>query len=87
MTIEELQEQLLQEQEKNKLLQTQLEESSKKNKELEASNTKLMEHNNKLFMRVTHPTKEDDHEEPADEEDAEEKLIKDISNLMKERRN
>lgn len=87
MTIEELQEQLLQEQEKNKTLQAQYDESIAKNKELEEKNTKLIEHNNKLFMRVTSPVKEDEQKDTADEEDAETKLISDISKLMKDRRN
>lgn len=85
MTIEELQEALLQEQEKNKALQAQYDDSIAKNKELEESNKKLMEHNNKLFMRVTNPSKEDEQDE--EDEDDEEKLIKDITQLMKDRRN
>lgn len=87
MTIEELQEALLQEQEKNKVLQAQYDESKAKNKELEDNNQKLIEHNNKLFMRVTSPVKEDKQDDTAEDEDAETKLMKDISNLMKERRN
>lgn len=86
MTIEELQEALLQEQEKNKVLQAQYDESIAKNKELEDNNKMLMEHNNKLFMRVSNPVKEDTDEADEDEDD-EDKLISDIQKLMKERRN
>lgn len=85
MTIEELQEALLQEQEKLKILQAQYDESKAKNKELEESNKKLIDYNNKLFMRVTKPSEEKTEEPTA--EDAEAELMKDISNLMKERRN
>lgn len=85
MTLEELQEALLQEQEKNRDLQAKHDALSVKNKELEESNKKLLDHNNKLFMRVTG---EEQKSEPSadEEEDAEEALINSIRKTMKERR-
>lgn len=85
MTLEELQEALLQEQEKNKTLQSDYDGLKAKNEELVASNARLTEYNNKLFMRVSEPVKDEPKEDlTADELEAKE--IENIRKLMKERR-
>ena len=58
MTIEELQEQLLQEQEQRQKLQADYDNLKAKNEELVANNARLTDYNNKLFMRVTEPVQE-----------------------------
>ena len=87
MTIEELQEALLQEQEKNKTLQGDYDGLKAKNEELVASNARLTEYNNKLFMRVTEPVKEQQKQNELTAEELEAKEIDTIRKIMKDRRN
>lgn len=86
MTIEELQEALLQEQEAHKLLKSQYDDLKAKNDELTTTNTKLTEYNNKLFMRVTEPIKQSEPTKELTAEEAEAKQIENIRKLMEERR-
>lgn len=86
MTLEELQEALLQEQEKNKTLQSECDGLKAKNEELVASNARLTEYNNKLFMRVSEPVKDEPKEEDLTADELEAKEIENIRKLMKERR-
>lgn len=86
MTLEELQEALLQEQEKNKTLQSDYDGLKAKNEELIASNARLTEYNNKLFMRVSEPVKDEPKEEDLTADELEAKEIENIRKLMKERR-
>lgn len=86
MTLEELQEALLQEQEKNKTLQSDYDGLKAKNEELVASNARLTEYNNKLFMRVSEPVKDEPKEEDLTADELEAKEIENIRKLMKERR-
>ena len=87
MTIEELQEALLQEQEKNKTLQGDYDSLKAKNEELVASNARLTDYNNKLFMRVTEPVNEQQKEKELTAEVLEAKEINTIRKIMKDRRN
>ena len=87
MTSEELQEALLQEQEKNKTLQGDYDSLKAKNEELVASNARLTDYNNKLFMRVTEPVKEQQKEKELTAEELEAKEINTIRKIMKDRRN
>ena len=86
MTIEELQEALLQEQEKNKTLQGDYDSLKAKNEELVASNARLTDYNNKLFMRVTEPVQEQLKQKELTAEELEAQEIDTIRNIMKERR-
>ena len=87
MTIEELQEQLLQEQEQRQKLQADYDNLKTKNEVLEATNAKLTEYNNKLFMRVTVPVQEQQQQKDLTGEELEAQEIDTIRNIMKERRN
>ena len=87
MTIEELQEQLLQEQEQRQKLQADYDNLKTKNEELVATNAKLTEYNNKLFMRVTEPVQEQQQQKDLTGEELEAQEIDTIRNIMKERRN
>ena len=87
MTIEELQEALLQEQEKNKTLQGDYDSLKAKNEELVASNARLTEYNNKLFMRVSEPVEEQQKQKELTAEELEAKEIDTIRKIMKDRRN
>ena len=87
MTIEELQEQLLQEQEQRQKLQSEYDNLKTKNEELVATNAKLTEYNNKLFMRVTEPVQEQQQQKDLTCEELEAQEIDTIRNIMKERRN
>ena len=87
MTIEELQEALLQEQEKNKTLQGDYDSLKAKNEELVASNARLTEYNNKLFMRVTEPVQEQQKQKELTGEELEAQEIDTIRKIMKDRRN
>lgn len=87
MTIEELQEQLLQEQESKKELQTRYDALKTKNDELTENNAKLVEYNNKLFMRVTEPVKEQEKQRPLTAEEQEQAEIEAIRKIIKERNN
>ena len=87
MTIEELQEALLQEQEKNKTLQGDYDSLKAKNEELVANNARLTDYNNKLFMRVTEPVQEQQKQKELTAEELEAQEIDTIRKIMKERRN
>ena len=87
MTIEELQEQLLQEQEQRQKLQADYDSLKAKNEELVASNARLTDYNNKLFMRVTEPVKEQQKEKELTAEELEAQEIDTIRKIMKDRRN
>ena len=87
MTIEELQEQLLQEQEQRQKLQADYDNLKAKNEELVANNAKLTEYNNKLFMRVTEPVQDQQQQKDLTGEELEAQEIDTIRNIMKERRN
>ena len=87
MTIEELQEALLQEQEKNKTLQGDYDSLKAKNEELVANNARLTEFNNKLFMRVSEPAEEQQKQKELTAEELEAQEIDTIRKIMKDRRN
>lgn len=87
MTIEELQEQLLQEQEQRQKLQADYDSLKAKNEELVASNARLTDYNNKLFMRVTEPVQEQQKQKELTAEELEAQEIDTIRKIMKERRN
>ena len=86
MTIEELQEQLLQEQEQRQKLQADYDNLKTKNEELVANNARLTEYNNKLFMRVTEPEQEQQQQKDLTGEELEAQEIDTIRKIMKERR-
>lgn len=86
MTIEELQEALLQEQEKNKTLQGDYDSLKAKNEELVANNARLTDYNNKLFMRVTEPVQEQQKQKELTAEELEAQEIDTIRKIMKDRR-
>lgn len=86
MTIEELQEALLQEQEKNKTLQVDYDSLKAKNEELVANNARLTDYNNKLFMRVTEPVQEQQKQKELTAEELEAQEIDTIRKIMKDRR-
>lgn len=87
MTIEELQEQLLQEQEQRQKLQADYDNLKTKNEELVANNARLTEYNNKLFMRVTEPVQEQQKQKELTGEELEAQEIDTIRKIMKDRRN
>ena len=87
MTIEELQEQLLQEQEQRQKLQADYDSLKAKNEELVAINARLTDYNNKLFMRVTEPVQEQQKQKELTAEELEAQEIDTIRKIMKERRN
>lgn len=80
-TIEELQEALLAEKDKNRELTKSNDDLTKANKDLTQQNEKLIEHNNKLFARVSMPDTEQ-YSEKSDEE-LEKDLITEIREKMK----
>lgn len=86
MTIEELQEQLLQEQEQRQKLQADYDNLKAKNEELVANNARLTDYNNKLFMRVTEPVQEQQKQEELTAEEREAQEIDTIRKLMENRR-
>ena len=86
MTIEELQEQLLQEQEQRQKLQADYDNLNTENEELAANNARLTEYNNKLFMRVTEPVQEQQQQKDLTGEELEAQEIDTIRKIMKERR-
>ena len=86
MTIEELQEALLQEQEKNKTLQGDYDSLKAKNEELVANNARLTDYNNKLFMRVTEPVQEQQKQKELTAEELGAQEIDTVSKIMKDRR-
>lgn len=87
MTIEELQEQLLQEQEQRQNLQADYDNLKAKNDELVVNNARLTDYNNKLFMRVTEPVQEQQKQKELTAEELEAQEINTIRKIMKERRN
>lgn len=87
MTIEELQEQLLQEQEQRQKLQADYDNLKAKNEELVANNARLTDYNNKLFMRVTEPVQEQQKQKELTGEELEAQEIDTIRKIMKDRRN
>ena len=87
MEIEELQEQLLQEQEQRQKLQADYDNLKAKNEELVASNARLTDYNNKLFMRVTEPVQEQQKQKELTAEELEAQKIDTIRKIMEERRN
>ena len=87
MTIEELQEQLLQEQEQRQKLQADYDNLKTKNEELVANNARLTEYNNKLFMRVTEPVQEQQKQKELTGEELEAQEIDTIRKIMEESRN
>ena len=86
MTIEELQEQLLQEQEQRQKLQADYDCLKAKNEELVANNARLTDYNNKLFMRVTEPVQEQQKQKELTGEELEAQEIDTIRKIMKDRR-
>ena len=84
MEIEELEEALLKEQEKNKALASELETLKADSDKLKADNERLLDYNNKLFMRVGTPAEDKPAEET--EEVTEEKVIENIKKIMEENR-
>ena len=86
MTIEELQEALLQEQEKNKTLQGDYDSLKAKTEELVANNARLTDYNNKLFMRVTQPVQEQQKQKELTAEELEAQEIDTVRKIMKDRR-
>lgn len=86
MTIEELQEQLLQEQEQRQKLQADYDNLKTKNEELVANNARLTEYNNKLFMRVTEPVQEQQKQKELTGEELEAQEIDTIRKIMNDRR-
>ena len=86
MTIEELQEQLLQEQEQRQKLQADYDSLKAKNVELVENNARLTDYNNKLFTRVAEPVQEQQKQVELTAEELEANEIENIRKLMKERR-
>ena len=80
MTIEELQEQLLQEQEQRQKLQADYDSLKAKNEELVANNARLTDYNNKLFMRVTEPVQEQQKQKELTAEELE--AVKSVSSVV-----
>ena len=87
MTIEELQEQLLQEQEQRQKLQADYDNLNTENEELAANNARLTEYNNKLFMRVSEPVEEQQKQKELTAEELEAQEIDTIRKIMNDRRN
>lgn len=67
-SFEELRELLVQEQEKNKTLEAEKAQLAKNNAELEDKNKSLTDYNQKLFMRITTPEKQEE-DKPVDDEE------------------
>ena len=84
MEKEELQEELLKQKEENAKLLAQYNEEKSKNEKLTEDNKRLVDYNNKLFMRVTEPVKTKEKQKDLTPEEQEEELIKDIRKIMHE---
>lgn len=82
MEKEELQEELLKQKEENAKLLAQYNEEKSKNEKLTEDNKRLVEYNNKLFMRVTEPVDIKEKQKDLTPEEQEEELIKDIRKIM-----
>lgn len=86
MTLEELQEKYLAECEKTKTLTEENNNLKTTNEKLNEDNKRLVDYNNKLFMRVTTPTAEEQPAKVLTPEEQEEEQIKAIRKLMEEQR-
>ena len=82
MEKEELQEELLKQKEENAKLLAQYNEEKSKNEKLTEDNKRLVDYNNKLFMRVTEPVETKEKQKDLTPEEQEEELIKDIRKIM-----
>lgn len=82
MEKEELQEELLKQKEENAKLLAQYNEEKSKNEKLTEDNKRLVEYNNKLFMRVTEPVETMEKQKELTPEEQEDELIKDILKIM-----
>lgn len=82
MEKEELQEELLKQKEENAKLLAQYNKEKSKNEKLTEDNKRLVEYNNKLFMRVTEPVETKEKQKELTPEEQEEELIKDIRKIM-----
>lgn len=82
MEKEELQEELLKQKEENAKLLAQYNAEKSKNEKLTEDNKRLVEYNNKLFMRVTEPVEIKEKQKDLTPEEQEEELIKDIRKIM-----
>lgn len=78
-TIEELETQVLELTDKNKELEAKCAEINSQNEELKKANSNLIEHNNKLFTRITAQNKQ---EENTSEMTPEEKFEDEVLNLL-----
>ena len=84
MEKEELQEELLKQKEKNAKLLAQYNEEKSKNEKLTEDNKRLLDYNNKLFMRVTEAVEPKEKQKDLTPEEQEEQLIQDIRKIMHE---
>ena len=82
MEKEELQEELLKQKEENAKLLAQYNEEKSKNEKLTEDNKRLLDYNQKLFMRVTEPVETKEKQKDLTPEEQEEELIKDIRKIM-----
>lgn len=82
MEKEELQEELLKQKEENAKLLAQYKEEKSKNEKLTEDNKRLLDYNQKLFMRVTEPVENKEKQKDLTPEEQEEELIKDILKIM-----
>lgn len=81
MTLEEMQQQVLDLQETIKAMKIENETLTATNAELVERNTKLVEHNNKLFARVSEPVQQEPKQ--LTEEEREAQVIAEIRQEMK----
>lgn len=86
MDIEELQEKILQEQEARKTADLNYDKLKKDFKELKATNEKLVEYNNKLFMRIEEPIQDKEISKEKTPEELKDDVIKAIREMMAKRR-
>lgn len=86
MDIEELQEKFLQEQEARKTADLNYDKLIKDFEELKATNEKLVEYNNKLFMRIEEPIQDKEISKEKTPEELEDDEIKAIREIMAKRR-
>ena len=82
MEKEELQEELLKQKEENAKLLAQYNEEKSKNEKLTEDNKRLLDYNQKLFMRVTEPVETKEKQKDLTPEEQEEQLIQDIRKIM-----
>ena len=74
-TIEELETQVLELTDKNKELEAKYAEINAQNEELKKANTNLIEHNNKLFTRITAQNTQENASEKTPEENFEDEVL------------